>query len=72
MKKKNTNENIVNLIKQGTQQAVEKQNFGPNFQRIFDVGRNIGTDRATNLQTSIMTVITNKAGDLITSFPGTP
>ncbi|MDO8676438.1 MAG: hypothetical protein Q7K16_02180, partial [Candidatus Azambacteria bacterium] len=68
----NKGENIVSLIQQGTQQGIEKQAYGNNFQRVFDVGRNIGIDRVTNQQTSIMTVITNKADKLITAFPGRP
>ena len=68
----NQGEDIVNLIKQGTQQVIEKQAFGNNFQRVFDVGRNIGIDRLTNQQTRIMTVITNAAGRMITAFPGVP
>jgi RHS repeat-associated protein len=68
----NQGENITNLIKQGTQQVIEKQSFGYNFQRVFDVGRNIGIDRLTNQQTRIMTIITDKSGNLITAFPGKP
>jgi hypothetical protein len=68
----NAGENVVQLIRSGTQQVITKQRFGPNFQRIFDVGRNIGVDRATGGQTSVMTIIRDKAGNLITSFPGIP
>jgi RHS repeat-associated protein len=68
----NKSESVVGLIRQGTQQVIEKQAHGPNFQRVYDVGRNIGVDRATNQQTSWMTVITNNKGDLITAFPGKP
>lgn len=68
----NKGEDVVNLIREGTQQVVEKQARGDNFQRIFDAGRNIGIDRVTNKATSVMTIITNKAGDLITAFPGRP
>ena len=68
----NAGENIVNLIKQGTQQVIEKQAFGNNFQRVFDAGRNIGVDRVTGQQTSLMTIITNRAGTMITAFPGVP
>jgi RHS repeat-associated protein len=45
---------------------------GGNFQRIVDAGRPIGIDRATGQPTSVYTVITNAAGELVTAFPGTP
>jgi hypothetical protein len=45
---------------------------GGNFARIVNAGRIIGIDRATGQPTSIYTVITNAAGDLITAFPGVP
>ena len=68
----NSGEDVVQLIQQGTQQPIVKQISGSNFERIYDLGRNIGVDRATGQQTSIMTVITNKSGNLITAFPGQP
>jgi len=43
-----------------------------NFKRVFDVGRNIGIDKATGGQTSVMTIITDKVGNLVTSYPGFP
>jgi hypothetical protein len=45
---------------------------GGNFERIIDAGRTIGIDRATGRPTSIYTVITSAADDLITAFPGRP
>ena len=45
---------------------------GGNFQRFVDAGRAIGVDRATGAPTSVYTVISNKAGELITAFPGIP
>lgn len=42
------------------------------YQTTYDAGRNIGVDVKTGEQTSVVTVITNKQGDLTTSFPGTP
>lgn len=45
---------------------------GGNFERVIDAGRTIGVDRATGQPTSIYTVITNAADDLITAFPGRP
>lgn len=43
---------------------------GGNFQRIVDAGRTVGIDAITGQATSKFTIITNKAGDLITAFPG--
>ena len=64
-------EDLSALVGQGrTVQAV--QQAGGNFQRIVDAGRTIGVDRATGQSTSIYTIITNAAGDLITAFPGKP
>ncbi len=45
---------------------------GGNYQRIVNAGRIIGVDRVTGKPTSVYTIITNAAGDLITAFPGTP
>lgn len=67
----NSSENVVDLIKSSTQQPMVKQANG-NFSRTFDVGRKIGTDMTTGNQTSIMTVITNETGNLVTAFPGSP
>lgn len=68
----NTGENISNLIKAAESVAPVRQSFGKNFERIIDAGRAIGIDRVTGKLTSIYTVITNAAGDLITAFPGKP
>jgi hypothetical protein len=67
----NAGEDVVGLIRSSTQQPMARQANG-NFARTFDVGRNIGIDRATRAQTSTMTVITDAFGDLITAFPGLP
>ena len=64
-------EDIVGLITRGTQQPMVRQRNG-NFARVWDVGRPIGIDRATGKPTSIMTVITNPSGELVTAFPGRP
>jgi hypothetical protein len=48
------------------------QQAGGNFERIVDAARAIGIDRATGRLTSIYTVITDAAGNLITAFPGVP
>ncbi len=43
-----------------------------NFSRIVDASRNIGIDRTTGTPTSIYSIITDKSGNLVTAFPGTP
>lgn len=45
---------------------------GHNFERAVNAGRNIGLDRATGQPTSVYTVITNPADELVTMFPGRP
>jgi hypothetical protein len=40
------------------------------FQRVFDVGGIIGFDRGHN-QTSLITILTDGSGRIITAFPGT-
>ena len=67
----NEGENITELIQKTTQHNMIPQ-LGDKFARIVDVGRNIGIDRLTGQQTSNITVITNKANELITAFPGIP
>jgi hypothetical protein len=67
----NKGENIVELIKSSVNQPTINQTKNV-LQRTFDVGRNIGIDRATKMPTSILTVITNTSNKLITSFPGKP
>jgi len=64
-------EEVSALIRQSESVGATQQ-AGGNFQRIVNAGRNIGIDRATGRPTSIYTVITNDAGDLITAFPGMP
>jgi RHS repeat-associated protein len=60
---------IVDMIKNSAQVPKVLQRGG-NFQRVVDAGRIIGVDAITGEATSKFTIITNKAGDLITSFPG--
>lgn len=43
---------------------------GFRYVREVDVGRNIGIDKFTGQPTSIMTVMTNARGDLVTATPG--
>ena len=58
------------LINSGTQQPMYLQESSGSYTRNFDVGRNIGVDRSTGQQTSIMTIITDANNDLQTAFPG--
>jgi len=67
----NKGEDIVSLIRSTTQAPLIPQN-SEKFARILDAGRNIGIDRVTSEQTSIITVITDAANKLITSYPGVP
>ena len=62
---------IVALIRRSAQSPKILQRGG-NYARIVDAGKVIGVDATTGQGTSIFTIITNKAGDLITSFPGLP
>ncbi len=64
-------EDVRQLIDDAQKVAATMQARG-NWQRIIDAGRAIGTDRVTGQLTSKYTVITNRAGDLITAFPGLP
>lgn len=63
-------ENIAKLIRQASSAPRIPQ--GNRFQRTIDAGRQIGIDRATGKPTSIYTVITNSADELVTAFPGRP
>ncbi len=67
----NQGEDVIALIKGGTQQPMVRQANG-RFARTFDAGRDIGVDRTTGLQTGWMTVITKADGTLVTAFPGLP
>jgi hypothetical protein len=64
-------EDVIALIKSAEGTAGVLQPNG-RFQRIVDAGRSIGTDRATGMTTSTYTVITDKADNLVTAFPGKP
>jgi RHS repeat-associated protein len=64
-------EKISDLIRAAEGVAPESAKGGK-FQRVVDAGQDIGTDRATGEATSVYTVITDKAGDLITAHPGVP
>jgi RHS repeat-associated protein len=62
---------MVELIKKAAQVPKSLQNGG-NFERIVEAGKIIGIDAMTGRPTTVFTIITNKAGDLITAFPGIP
>ena len=62
---------IVAMIKKSAQVPKYLQRGG-NYERIIDAGKNVGIDAMTGKSTNFFTVITNKAGDLITAFPGMP
>jgi RHS repeat-associated protein len=64
-------EDIAALIRAGAGVLATQQANG-NFQRIVDAGRIIGIDRATGQATRFYTIITNAAGELVTTFPGVP
>jgi hypothetical protein len=65
-------EKILDLIAKAEKVAPVKQLNTVNFERIVDAGRTIGIDRVTNQPTTIYTVITDAANNLITMFPGKP
>jgi hypothetical protein len=67
----NAGENLVTLIKAAESVEPTLQSNG-NLQFIVDAGRAIGTDRNTGLPTTIYTVITDTARNLVTAFPGLP
>ena len=67
----NAGENVPALVSAAEKVAPVAQKAG-NFERVVDALRPIGVDRATNMTTSIYTVITNKANELVTMFPGKP
>lgn len=67
----NAGQNIGALIKNAELLAPVAQARG-NYERVFDAGRIIGTDRATRRSTSTYTVITTQSGKLVTAFPGMP
>jgi hypothetical protein len=64
-------EDIAVLIRDAESVAPVRQ-AGGNFQRTRDAGRVIGIDRATGQPTSVYTVITDAADELVTAFPGIP
>jgi hypothetical protein len=64
--------NLADLIRAAENVAAVAQSRGRNFERVLDAGRIIGVDRATGRGTSKYSVITNRAGSLVTMFPGAP
>jgi hypothetical protein len=67
----NAGESFPALVREADSFPPVAQKVGSNFQRVVDAGRIIGVDYAGKA-TSIYTVITDAAGDLITMFPGLP
>jgi len=64
-------ENISALIR-AAEKTTPVPSYGGKFQRVVEAGHDIGIDRNTGEATSVYTVITDKAGDLITAHPGLP
>jgi hypothetical protein len=66
-----TGTDLMKLIEQGAQTPGLLQANG-RLARTFDAGSLIGIDRTTGQSTSIVTIITDSAGNLVTMFPGKP
>ncbi len=64
-------EDVAALVRRAAGVQPVRQ-VGGNFERVIDAGRTIGIDRSTGGPTSVYTVITNAADELITAFPGRP
>lgn len=64
--------NLFQLIKASASSPAVQQASGKNFERVVYAGYQVGIDRFTGTATSIYTVITNAAGELVTMFPGLP
>ena len=64
-------EKIADLLQKAESVAPVIQPNG-NFQRVVNAGRNVGTDVTTGQPTSIYTVITDAANNLVTMHPGGP
>lgn len=67
----NAGETVPGLVRAAERVAPTLQRGG-NLQRVVNAGRTIGVDRATGSPTTIYTVITDAAGNLVTVFPGVP
>jgi len=68
----NVGEDIRNLVRAGESVAPVAQRVGPNFQRVVDAERVRGVDITTGQPSSVYTVVTNAAGEVVTMFPGLP
>jgi RHS repeat-associated protein len=68
----NAGEDVSALVRNASGVQRVKQVSGNNFERVVDAGRTIGVDRVTGNPTSVYTVITNAADELVTAFPGRP
>src|SRR5688572_3834105 len=60
---------ILDYIRDGFSLPVNPVPGYPNFQRIKDAGKPIGYDK-TGAITTIMTILTDGGGKIITAFPG--
>lgn len=67
----NAGEDLLGLINLAGSALAAPTSAG-RLARVVDAGRSIGVDRATGMQTSVFTVITTRANQLITMFPGIP
>jgi RHS repeat-associated protein len=65
-------ENVVQLIKSASGATPVPQQGGRTLAFVVDAGRVIGTDVRTGAATSTYTVITDRARNLVTAFPGLP
>ena len=65
----NVDENISVLIAGASPYSITVQT-SRRFARTYDVGREVGFDTTAGKQTSIVTVITEADGTLVTAFPG--
>jgi hypothetical protein len=66
----NAGEDVKGLIQAA--EAATGKSVGNVLIRTIDAGRIIGMDRNTQQATSVYTVITKNAGELITAYPGRP
>ena len=64
-------EDVSALIAAATHHRVILQPNG-RLARTYDTGRIIGYDSTAGRQTTVVTVVTDQSGDLVTAFPGEP
>jgi hypothetical protein len=68
----NPGESMLGLVRAAEGQVPVYQATTGNLIRTVDAGRFIGVSKWTGGQTSVYTVVTTTAHDLITMFPGVP